>query len=210
MTTADKIAAALRPIAPEGKLKQAEVPLINQLASLFDARAPQAIIADQPEPAWIVAARSKIGEREIPGSRDNPWIVSFWQRLGASWFNDDETPWCGGFVAWCLDQAGLPYPKMYPRASSFKTHGTAVPAQLGAIGVKARTGGNHVFFIVGETPDRMYYKALGGNQSNMVSIVDIRKTDVDAIRWPEGAPLVPRGQMVLPVLPRGTISKSEA
>lgn len=210
MTTADKIAAALRPIAPEGKLAGQDVPLINQLAALFDARAPQIILPGQTEPAWIVAARSKLGEREIPGSRDNPWIVGFWQRLGASWFNDDETPWCGGFVAWCLDQAGLTYPKMYPRASSFKDYGVACPAQLGAIGVKARKGGNHVFFIVGETPDRVYYKALGGNQGNMVSIVDIRKVDVDAIRWPAGAPLVPRGQMVLPVLPRGTVSKNEA
>lgn len=210
MTTADKIAAALRPLAPDGKLATGDVPLINQLAELWDARRPPAITAGQAEPAWIVAARSKIGEREIPGSKDNPWIVGFWQRLGAKWFNDDETPWCGGFVAWCLNEAGLSYPKEFPRASSFKTYGTACPAQLGAIGVKARVGGNHVFFIVGQTPDGLYYKALGGNQGNMVSIMDIRKTDVDAIRWPAGAPLVPRGQMVLPTLQRGTVSRNEA
>lgn len=211
MSTADKIAASLRPLAPDGKLAAADVPLINQLAAQWDARRPAApIMAGEAEPAWIVAARSKIGEREIPGSKDNPWIVGFWQRLGAKWFNDDETPWCGGFVAWCLNEAGLTFPKEFPRAASFKTYGVACPAQLGAIGVKARTGGNHVFFIVGETPDGLYYKALGGNQGNAVNIMDIRKTDVDAIRWPAGVPLVPRGQMVLPTLPRGTISKNEA
>jgi len=210
-TTANDIAVALRPIAPGGKLKREDVPLINQLASQWDARARSSpALSGAPEPAWIVAARSKLGEREIPGSRNNPWIVGFWQRLGASWFNDDETPWCGGFVAWCLNEAGLTYPKMFPRASSFKTYGTACPAQLGAIGVKARKGGNHVFFIVGQTEDKIYYKALGGNQGNAVTIMDIRKVDVDAIRWPAGAPLVPRGQMLLPTLPRGTISSNEA
>lgn len=206
MTTADKIAAALRAIAPDDKLLAEDIPLLNQLAKNWDARtAPGVAIAD---PAWIVAARSKLGEREIPGSKDNPWIVGFWQRLGAKWFNDDETPWCGGFVAWCLNEAGLPYPKEFPRAASFKTYGTACPAQVGAIGVKARKGGNHVFFIVGQTNDRLFYKALGGNQGNMVSIIDIRKTDVDAIRWPPGVSLP--ASPLLPIMAKGVTGASEA
>lgn len=210
-TIADRIAVTLRPLTPDGKLKTKEVGLINELAALWAARLPpSSALAGEPEPAWIVAARSMLGQREIPGSRNNPWIVGFWKRLGASWFNDDETPWCGGYVAWCLNEAGLPYPKMFPRASSFKTYGIACPAQLGAIGVKARKGGNHVFFIVGHTSDGLYYKALGGNQGNMVSIMDIRKVDVDAIRWPPGVPLVPRKSMVLPVFPRGVVSSNEA
>lgn len=203
MATAKLIADALRSIAPEGKIKSAEVPLINELANLWDAR-QSSITA---EPAWILAARSKIGEREIPGSKHNPWIVGFWQRLGASWFNDDETPWCGGFVAWCLNESGLTYPKMFPRAASYRDYGAAVKPQYGAIGVKARKGGNHVFFIVGETKDKRFYKALGGNQGNMVSIVDILKSDVDAVRWP---PNVAALNKPLPVMERGTIAGSEA
>ena len=210
-TSADKIAAALRPIAPEGKLLAAEVPLINSLGDLWDKR--RAVITDPAvastmDPAWITAARSKIGEREIPGSKNNPWIVSNWQRLGAKWFNDDETPWCGNFAAWALDAAGRPYPKEFPRAASFSTYGTACAAQLGAIGVKARKGGNHVFFIVGQTPDKMYYKALGGNQSDMVCIIDIKKVDVDAIRWPAGAPIP--ATPYLPTLAPGKVSVKEA
>lgn len=38
MTNADKIATALRPLAPGQKLDAADVPLINQLAALWDAR----------------------------------------------------------------------------------------------------------------------------------------------------------------------------
>ena len=45
MTTADKIAAALRPIAPEQKLGADDVPLFNQLAALWDAR------SNSPAPA---------------------------------------------------------------------------------------------------------------------------------------------------------------
>lgn len=205
METATLVANALRDVAPDGKLKLAEIPLVNQLAAMFDARRMAAPAAR--EPAWIAAARSKLGEKEIPGSKHNPWIVGSWQRLGAAWFNDDETPWCGCFVAWALDEAGEPYPKEFPRAASFATYGNACAPQLGAIGVKTRQGGNHVFFIVGETPDKQFYKALGGNQGNMVSVMDIRKSDVIAVRWPSGHPQV---QIPLPVLPRGTISRNEA
>lgn len=206
MTTAQNLAAALRPLAPGGILKTEDVPLIDQLAANWDARPPTGLVAPK-EPAWITAARSKLGEREIPGSKNNPWIVSFWQLLGAKWFNDDETPWCGGFAAWCLAQAGLPYPKDFPRAGSYKDYGQDCAARLGAIGVKARVGGNHVFFIVGETADKLFYKALGGNQGDMVSIMDIRKTNVDFVRWPAGVAIP--AQIVLPVLPRGTISTKE-
>lgn len=209
VTTADKIAGALRPIAPQGKLLANDVPLINQLAAQWDARATTALTpVTTTDPKWITAARSKMGEKEIPGSKNNPWIVSNWQRLGAKWYNDDETPWCGNFAAWALDAAGLTYPKNFPAAASFKTYGTACAAQVGAIGVKSRKGGNHVFFIVGQTPDKMYYKALGGNQSDAVNIMDILKTDVDDIRWPAGVP-VP-ATPYLPIMPKGKISVNEA
>lgn len=202
-TTADKIATALRAIAPDGKLLNPDVPLINQLAANWDSRQSSSVPAK--EPAWIVQARSKIGQQEIKGPSHNSWIAKGWAKLGAGWYNDDETPWCGFFVADCLNEVGLPYPKNFPAASSFRTYGTAVPAQLGAIGVKTRSGGNHVFFIVGQTADGVYYKALGGNQSDAVTIMDIRKSDVDAIRWPPNVPLVSRPDMKLPTMAKGTI-----
>jgi uncharacterized protein (TIGR02594 family) len=202
MTTADRIAAALRPLAPDGALMRAEVPLIDQIAALWDHRAVAAP-QESLEPNWIQIACSLVGQREIPGPKHNGWIAAGWAKLGAKWFNDDETPWCGFFVAWCLDQAGLAYPKEFPRALSYRDFGTASVPQLGAIGVKTRTGGGHVFFIVGET----FFKALGGNQSDMVCITDIRKADVDAIRWPAGAPLP--AVRTLPIMPARIISTKE-
>lgn len=49
MTHADRIAAALRPIAPAGQLTNADVPLINQLGALWEGRAPAAVRADAPQ-----------------------------------------------------------------------------------------------------------------------------------------------------------------
>lgn len=201
---ADAIAAKARELAYQGKLVAVDVPIINQLAASLYSRFPTGV----PEPVWVQVARSLIGQREIVGPKHNSWIASSWARLGASWYNDDETPWCGLFVAHCLDAAKLAYPKNFPAAASFRDYGVSSHPQLGAIAVKARSGGNHVFFIVGETPDRRYFKGLGGNQSNAVSIADFLKTDIDAIRWPAQVPQP--ATRSLPTLPHGTISRNEA
>lgn len=213
MTTADNIARLLRPNAPEQKFTQGEVDHINAIAASWDARVtaqrpkpdPVPTVA-LPEPAWVKAARGYIGQREIKGPQHNQWIAKGWKLLGAGWFNDDETPWCGYFVARCLYDVGLPYPSNFPSAASFASYGIACKPQVGAIGVKKRKGGNHVFFIVGITADGKYYKALGGNQSDMVNIVDIPVNQVTNVRWPSGQPETG----YLPIMKRGTIAKSEA
>lgn len=188
-------------------ITQAELDFVRDA---LEGRWPPRVAPADREPAWVRAGRSKIGEREIPGPKHNPWIIGFWQKLGAPWIKTDDADgaWCGGFIAWCLSEAGLSYPKNYPAAASFATWGTPCQAQVGAIGVKSRRGGNHVFQIVGITADRQFYKALGGNQDNMVSIIDIPVSVVTAIRWPKGAPAP--ANRPLPIMPRGTVAGSEA
>ncbi len=208
MTTADRIAAALRPIAPEAKFLQAEVHHLNAIASLWDARQPAG--GPTADPAWVAAGRTKIGEREIPGPKHNPWILSFWKQTPWLKTDDSDSAWCGGFVKWCLEQAGLPYPKNFPSAASYATWGTQCPPQLGAIGVKARKGGNHVFLILGITPDRRFYVVLEGNANNMVRIGRIAVGEVNHIRWPQGAPLPARSAIYLPVIDGGAAPGSEA
>lgn len=79
-TTADQIAAALRPIAPEGQLAAPDVPLINQLAAAWDARrvsdpAPVAKIGLSPQDyaaaakrlGWTVAQIRAVDEVESRG-----------------------------------------------------------------------------------------------------------------------------------------------
>lgn len=55
LTTADKIAAALRPIAPGGKLGAAEVPLINIIAEHWDGRGGSAPPGAAAAPAAVHA-----------------------------------------------------------------------------------------------------------------------------------------------------------
>src|SRR6478735_4519617 len=55
---------------------------------------------------WLAEARKYIGQKEIAGPRHNSWIVSLWKKLKLA-FNDDETPWCAGFVGFCLEAVGI-------------------------------------------------------------------------------------------------------
>jgi uncharacterized protein (TIGR02594 family) len=154
------------------------------------------------KPKWIEIAERLIGTREIPGPANNKRILSLWQRIRVTWFSDETTPWCGAFVGYCMAEAGfsVPKPGVIGRALAWADYGTRCAPQVGAIGVKRRSGGGHVFFIVGQSPDRAFFKALGGNQGDAVSIIDIRKSDVIAVRWPPGAPA---GGGELPVLQAG-------
>lgn len=207
MTEADHMIIALRAIAPGGKLKHDEIPMINALVAKWVARFEAARTLSAP--SWITTGRALIGQKEIPGPKHNSWIAKGWARLGATWFNDDETPWCGFFIAHCLDANGLPYPMKgeFARALAWSKYGKSVSPQVGAIGVKQRSGGGHVFFIIGETPDGLFFKALEGNANNQVRIGDVRKSDVISVRWPA---ICPETKIPLPVMPAGTIATTEA
>lgn len=142
------------------------------------------------EPRWLTTARSYVGVREIPGTRHNSVIVGWLKRLKA-WWLDDETPWCGVFVAECMRTHGFGLPQTWMRASSWGTWGANLRASHvapGAILVFTRKGGGHVGFYVGE--DKLYYYVLGGNQNNMVNVAKIAKARCTAIRWPRGEPVV--------------------
>ncbi|MEQ5789091.1 TIGR02594 family protein [Erythrobacter sp. NFXS35] len=159
------------------------------------------------EPRWLIEARARIGEKEIPGPRHNRWIAEGWKRLGAGWFVDDETPWCGLFVAHCIEHAGLPFPKMFPRAKAWADWGKPCPPAVGAVVVFGRQGGGHVGFLVGEDAGRYY--VLGGNQSNAVNIMPIAKSRMvkNGIRWPSSLALPTPG---LPKMTGGVVSTNEA
>lgn len=163
--------------------------------------------AEAPEPVWVAIGRQLIGQREVPGPKHNNWIADGWARLGAGWFNDDETPWCGFFVAHCIDAAGLPYPRggLFARAKAWLDWGRTSKAVLGAVVVFGRAGGGHVGFLVGESPTNYY--VLGGNQSNAVNIMPIAKSRALGCRWPASLPAT---NVPLPKMSGGTVSRNEA
>lgn len=142
------------------------------------------------DPKWLAEARKHLGMREIPGPRHNTTILGWLRKLRA-WWKDDETPWCGTFVAHCLQETGLPVIKNWFRAKEWASYGVALRGNNvapGAILVFVRQGGGHVGFYVGE--DASFYFVLGGNQSNGVNIMKLAKARCIAIRWPAGEPVV--------------------
>jgi len=164
------------------------------------------------QPAWYEEARRLIGTREIVGARHNPTIMGWIRALGARVLGihpkDDETPWCGTFVAHCMTVAGIEPPKIAIRAMSWADWGANLRPEFltqGAVLVFQRNGGGHVGFYVAE--DDQCYHVLGGNQSNSVNITRIEKSRCVARRWPRGVkwtggPVWVKGA--------GAISKNEA
>ena len=187
------------------KIAQAEYDLV--FSAIRGTWRPPSPASGLPEPTWLREARRLIGTKEVPGPQHNSWIAKGWARLGASWFNDDETPWCGFFVAHCIDQSGLPYPGKgeFARALAWNTWGKATPPRLGAVAVFGREGGGHVGFAVGESATNLYI--LGGNQSNAVTITPIARSRLVGFRWPASLPL---SEAILPKMSGGTISRNEA
>ena len=165
------------------------------------------------ELAWVAEARKHLGLAEVPGKRHNP-VITQWLITLRAWWRDDETPWCGTFVAHCCRIAGRRLPKHWYRALAWADAGTRLPAPAyGCIAVFGRQGGGHVGFVVGRSRDG-HLMVLGGNQGNKVSIAKFAKERVVAYVWPglDGRQTLPdQSRYTLPVLAdNGTFSRDEA
>lgn len=153
----------------------------------------------QPELPWIAEARKYVGLREIKGSKHNPTIISWLDSLKA-WWKEDETAWCGTFIAHCLKASGVVTPKFWMRALDYSNYRTKLdkPA-YGCIAVKKRSGGGHVTFVVGKTSTGKLV-CLGGNQGNMVCYALYNESDFEDFMW-YGATLAPAAYRYnLPIL----------
>jgi uncharacterized protein (TIGR02594 family) len=137
---------------------------------------------------WLAEAERHIGLKEIPGTQHSSTISGWLSQLGA-WWRDDETPWCGVFVARCFKFAGIAIPQHWYRARAWADWGYKLDAPVyGCVVVFGRDGGGHVGFCVGyDSLGRLMI--LGGNQGNAVSIAPFDRSRVIAYRWPPGTPL---------------------
>ncbi len=163
-----------------------------KLANSFTSK--EIIMTTASTPAWLLAARARLGTREIVGPTHNNKLIAFLNTAskwnGVIW-KDDEMPWCGGFVAACLVSVGVEPVKIAARAKSWASWGSRLrPERLapGAVLVFDRPGGGHVGFYVGE--DASAYHVLGGNQGNAITVTRIAKSRLTASRWPSGVPVV--------------------
>lgn len=160
----------------------------------------------------MVEAASQQGVREIPGAPTAPAIAKWLAELKA-WWRDDETPWCGVFVAHCMQSVGIKPPKAWYRAKGWLDWGTpmAHPA-VGCVVIFERDGGGHVGLVVGRAAETNCLMVLGGNQGDAVRVSAFDPRRAIGFRWPPagpGVPFVPPAWR-LPVVPGGEISRNEA
>jgi uncharacterized protein (TIGR02594 family) len=161
------------------------------------------------EPRWLAAARRYIGTQEIPGKRSNPVIMGWAKRAGgwiASYFKDDDIPWCALFVEAVLADVGLKGTASLAARSYEKWGVNLAQPSPGAVLTFVRNGGGHVGFYVGENATA--YRVLGGNQSNSVNETWIAKSRCTGIRWPAGEPPPTNGPVFLNR--KGKLSTNEA
>lgn len=176
-----------------------------------EAFMPGITLASQP--IWMRLAYSYLGLREIPGPRHNKEILSWWEMLSLP-FNDDETPWCAGFVNAMILKAGLPIvDKNRAAALGWRWNGYGKKLDGPALGAvmsmtrPGKPGSGHMTFVAGR--DRSgNIMGLGGNQGNMVSINPYDPTARDAqYHYPETVSLpVTIGLETLPMI-NGTGAK---
>lgn len=143
------------------------------------------------DPRWLSAARKYVGLAEVPGKQHNPTILR-WLRELKAWWAEDETPWCGTFVAAVMRESEITLPKHWYRARAWLEWGVPLPHPVfGSVVVFERAGGGHVGFVVGEDHNGRLL-VLGGNQGNRVSVAPFDRQRAIGFRWPHEAVLVPR------------------
>lgn len=141
-------------------------------------------------PIWFLEAMDELGQKEVAGKNNNPRIVEYQKATGLA-ASDDETPWCGSFIAWVMLQSGIPYDKKNAAwAKSWLTFGHALKSPItGAIAVMQRgtdaSTGHVTLFKEWADPGHTTFKALGGNQGNSVDIATFKTANVLGWRWPD-------------------------
>ena len=175
------------------------------------------------EISWVAKARTMIGTAEKAGKAENPKIVEMWQvgftatnqanRLKDAVWRTENTPWCGGFMAWVMAKSNLAHhiPKSFPLARSWANAGTKLskPA-YGCVVVFSRGNMGHVGIVVGKDT-KGNLMVLGGNQGDAVNIKPFAVSRVLAYRWCGTQSQPAPHRYKLPILrSNGRVSTNEA
>lgn len=132
---------------------------------------------------WMKWVEANIGQKEISGSKHNPFIVDLFKYTTYK-TSTDETPWCAAFVCAALEKAGYKSTRS-AAAASFDKYGTRSDLKYGAILTFHRSGGSgrHVTFFHSFDKNGDII-ALGGNQSDQLKKSVYPKSRLVACRWP--------------------------
>jgi uncharacterized protein (TIGR02594 family) len=148
------------------------------------------------DPAWLKAAFSKLGLKEISGPRHERQIIAMYEACGHNVTND-ETAWCAAFVGWCLREAGLPNTRSLMARSYVKygrklDHRRIVPRGSIAVWPRGKPPSGHVNFVLSDNGTTL--TCIGGNQSmkgtsGAVTISRAEKANLVAVVMPEAPPI---------------------
>lgn len=129
-------------------------------------------------------------ETGMGGGTSNPNIVRIWIDLGfpsQSYWRNDQTPWCMGFVAWTLKQCGYRY---YQTASSWAIRDSASKFNATKVSPAEAQGGDivlwdfgHVNFVYTAQNGKLTF--VGGNQGGKSRDNNPNSGDC-TISWPGG------------------------
>ncbi len=163
------------------------------------------------ESTWLLNARSYIGLREYKGSSHNKKILAWWKLIKTS-FEDDETPWCAGFVGGTLEEVGIRSTRSAMARSYDKWGSELSKPAVGCVvtfwrGSKSSWKG-HVAYVVGKDQNGRLM-CLGGNQGDEVNIKAFSSGRVVGYRWPVNVKERPSYNLPL-VNSDGTVSRTEA
>lgn len=159
---------------------------------------------------WLIEAIRLFGVTETPGVGSNVKILEWAEDLNLP-YSGDEVPWCGLFIAHCMNTTlpDEPLPSNPLKARNWLNFGVKTQPTLGAIMVFSRegTGGNkgHVGLYMGENTES--YRIIGGNQSDKVCFANISKIRLLGSFWPSVLAL-PQ-QSIKPTMVGGTLSWNE-
>jgi uncharacterized protein (TIGR02594 family) len=171
------------------------------LRQLIAANGQAASIAPQGPSPWITEAKTALGRNE---ARDRTWLMDWLKRDGRTLGDPGKNPWCGGFVETCI-RMGLPDEPLLGAlgtnpywSRNWLLFGLETKPVPGAVLIFGRGSGGHVGCALGQ--DDTQFFALGGNQSDAVTIARIGKSRLLGARLPAIYP--PRPQR-LPIMKTG-------
>ncbi len=129
----------------------------------------------------LMIALSQIGIKEVPGRRDNPEVLKYFNETGFDGAKlKDETAWCSAFMNWIAFKSGLEMTGKLTARSWLKVGWEVKQPQIGDIVVFWRGSKQgwkgHVGLFIRE--EKGYIYCLGGNQNNEVSIKPYLKTQL--------------------------------
>lgn len=139
-------------------------------------------------PPWLVWALGELGQKEIPGPRENArirWYHSFTAAGPAS----EDVPWCSSGLCAAFEDGAKVRSTRSKAAVSWATWGDASPLRLGAVLLFGKSdpdakGTGHVALCGGWSDDRVL--AVGANQGNAWSAAHRERSALAAVRWPKG------------------------